>query len=134
MNARPCWASTAERDYLREQEIEDRKQEAIAEARAEVCAELRAKLVRAFDGEELTFRSDLDPKKRIALKEIISDALGSTSDAPMRALIAWQMPGCDEVFCRGSFREAVIDFHLDNVADLFAKNRVALREREAMEP
>jgi len=133
MNARPCWAETAERSHLRAQESADRQKEAFDEARAEVCTELRAKFVRAFDGEDIKFRN-IYGGEPYDLKHVIADALCEASGAPMRALIAWQMPGCDEVFCRGSFREAVIDFHLDDVADTLAKKRVAVNEREAMEP
>lgn len=136
MNARPCIDSAIERQYLAEVDRQDGYSQLFDETRAQVCTELRALLVRAFDGEAVMLPRVVGsglpgchPCRVVytyTLGEAIADATCEVNCTATDALRAMLLPGADLTFCLGTFREAVIEQYLDDVADDLTNVRLGL--------
>jgi hypothetical protein len=115
-----CWADVAERSELRAMDVADRERWVFDAERAAVCTEIRALFVRAFDGEVVKLPRVKGTSQVVysyTLADAIADVLCEGTGPAMTALTAWQKPGADDTFCKGSFREAVIDAYIDEVAN-----------------
>jgi len=129
VNARPDWSDVAERQHLRELSEIARELDEFDRERAEVCTELRADFLRAFDGEAVLLPRVIGGTKprevrTYTLGEAIGDATCEGEGPAVTALRDMLNPGADLVHCLGRFREAVVDHYIEEVADDLANVRL----------